>query len=93
MKEEHVNQLSHVALKSLRLSRELRARRTEDYSYFWPRPGELFNHDHHIDAEDGKARSQSGRFIRWTLMFGVEASREGQQQKVYAKAIVMTMEA
>jgi hypothetical protein len=71
----------------------LQARRTEDYSYFWPRPGELFNHNDHIDVEDYQDASQSGRIIRWVLMFGVKASRDGQQQKVYAKSIVMTMEA
>lgn len=93
MKATHISKLSDIALKSLRLSRELQARRTEDYSYFWPRPGEPFNHYDHIDIEDDQTRSQSGRIIRWTLMFGVKASRDGQQQKVYAKAIVMTMEA
>lgn len=93
MKEDHINQLADIALKSLRLSRELQARRTEDYSYFWPCPGELFNRNDHIDAEDDQVRSQSGRIIRWTLMFGVTASRDGQPPKVYAKAIVMTMEA
>jgi hypothetical protein len=93
MKEDHVNQLTDIALKSLRLSRELQARRTEDYSYFWPCPGDAFNHNDHIDAKDGQARSQCGRIIKWTLMFGVKASRDGQQPKVYAKAIVLTMEA
>lgn len=93
MKEVHVNKLSDIALKSFRLSRELQARRTEYYLYFWPHPGEIFNHHDHIDIEDGQARTQSGRIVRWTLMFGVKASRDGQQQKVYAKAIVMTMEA
>jgi hypothetical protein len=93
MKRVHINKLSDIALKSLRLSRELQARRTEDYSYFWPCPGEMFNYNDHIDAEDNQVRSQSGRMIRWTLMFGVKAGRDGQNQKVYAKAVVMTMEA
>jgi hypothetical protein len=91
-KDVHIQKLSDIALKSLRLSRELQARITESYSYFWPCPGELFNQNDHIEAEGGQAGSQNGRIIKWTLMFGVKVGREGHKL-VYAKAVVITMEA
>lgn len=97
MKGDHIRMLSDIALKSLRLSRELQVRTTEEYTHFLPYPGELFNHNNHIEVEKGQAGSQkaiskSGRIIRWTLMFGIKASRKGHNF-IYAKAVVMIMDA
>lgn len=102
MEIEHIERLNKIIMDSLRLARELRARR-ETYVYVWPRPRDQFDPIIHVHVDDTdvdaesqaeRGRARSGEVIAFTLMCGVRVSRgmsDDESPMVYAKAIVTTM--